>query len=423
MQRATLILLGAIFAQGLGIASAQDEIAAEIQHTNAAPVIDGLGDDAVWQQATPHDLDEFFVAVGEELDGPEDASPTWRALWDEENLYVFVEVVDDELVNDESCNWADDSIELYIDAQNLDVEDFRPDQAVDEPFPTYQFTAIAGNAPDEVCGFDIPEDGTSIFTLGINSYDGDDEVTRYPQGSDVSVSKVLDDGRYTLEVAFPWAALEETPAGIMARGEMGFGVAVNDDDDGGDRDTQLMWATEADDLWRRSASFPSVSLVGSAAEPGDFDADGDLDEDDVNTLLADIAAGANTGALDVTGDGSVDALDLEKWVKELRKTWFGDATLDGVFNTTDLITVFQAGKFEVDEIALWSEGDFTGDLRFNTGDLLKAFQDGGFEAGPVAGVSAVPEPNVTLLLLGGIMSFLVGRRRRNWRRSSSTPLC
>jgi hypothetical protein len=72
--------------------------------------------------------------------------------------------------------------------------------------------SIAGNNIDTYCGsLRIPEDSPSIFTYGINSYNESDDVAQYPQGSDVSVSVIRDENHYTLEVAFPWEALEETP--------------------------------------------------------------------------------------------------------------------------------------------------------------------------------------------------------------------
>ncbi len=145
-------------------------------------------------------------------------------------------------------------------------------------------------------------------------------------------------------------------------------------------------------------------------EVGDFDESGVLDLPDVNMLSADIGMGGGDPKFDITGDGAVDAADLDMWVKDLRKTWFGDANLDGEFSTNDLITALQAGTYEVDEVATWDQGDWNADLRFDTNDLIKALQDGGFEQGPVQAVSAVPEPSSLILLLSAI-TFAVVRRR------------
>jgi hypothetical protein len=86
---------------------------------------------------------------------------------------------------------------------------------------------------------------------------------------------------WTFEASFPWEALQETPADILARdGIFGFGVAYNDDDDRDDRDAQYMWATTRNDLWHVSEAFPDVQLVQAPSKPGDFDVDGDVDGND-----------------------------------------------------------------------------------------------------------------------------------------------
>ena len=56
----------------------------------------------------------------------------------------------------------------------------------------------------------------------------------------------------------------------------------------------------------------------------------------------------------------VDETDRGIWVRDLKFTWFGDATLDGEFNSGDLVAVLASGNYEVDVDAVWSTGDFTG---------------------------------------------------------------
>jgi hypothetical protein len=57
----------------------------------------------------------------------------------------------------------------------------------------------------------------------------------------------------------------------------------------------------------------------------------------------------------------------------------GDANRDGLFDSSDLVLVFQAGKYETGESAIWEEGDWNGDLVFDSGDLVVAFQSGRYE--------------------------------------------
>jgi hypothetical protein len=336
---------------------------------------------------------------------------------------VFIDVQDDELVNEDSCDWNDDSVEIYIDAQNTDEPEYNPGAV--PGVPAYQFTALAGASAEAFCGQDlIPEESTSIFSHGINSYDApdrfntEDDTTQYPQGADVGAS-VVNESNYSFEFAFPWAALEETPANIIARGEMGFGIALNDDDNGGGRDTQLMWATDLGDLWHIASSFPSVSLVGSSAEPGDFNGDGSINVADINDLTSAIAAGSSDSKYDVNGDGNINSTDRTSWVVDVVGTWMGDANLDGEFNSSDFVAVFTAGNYEIGTPAGWGEGDWNGDGLFSSADFVAAFTDGGYELGPRAAVSAVPEPGTFGLLILGSLGLLRRTRRRTRNRAGS----
>ena len=90
----------------------------------------------------------------------------------------------------------------------------------------------------------------------------------------------------------------------------------------------------------------------------------------------------------------------------------GDANIDGVFNSTDLIDVLANGEYEdtVVSNSTWSEGDWNNDHEFDSGDLVSALATGGYEQGPRPAVAAVPEPSNCGLMLLGAMAVL--RRRR-----------
>ncbi len=146
--------------------------------------------------------------------------------------------------------------------------------------------------------------------------------------------------------------------------------------------------------------------------PGDYDGNGMLTTADIAMLTRSIVDGSTDSQFDLNADSEVDVDDHRFWVKNLKNTWFGDANLDGEFNSSDLIVVFQAGKYETDVDAGWHEGDWDGDQRFGTGDLIAAFQDGGYEAGARAAVSAVPEPSSAALMALGVIGICRLRKRR-----------
>ncbi|MFC1758543.1 hypothetical protein ACFL2H_07215 [Planctomycetota bacterium] len=60
----------------------------------------------------------------------------------------------------------------------------------------------------------------------------------------------------------------------------------------------------------------------------------------------------------------------------------GDANRDGVFDTADLLHVFQIGEYDDQLVgnSTWEEGDWNGDGEFTSKDLVLAFQLGQFES-------------------------------------------
>ena len=69
------------------------------------------------------------------------------------------------------------------------------------------------------------------------------------------------------------------------------------------------------------------------------------------------------------------------YVETLLGTSAGDANLDGVFDSSDLVTVFRSAKYELnDGTATWIEGDWTCDGNFGSGDLVAAFRAGRYVA-------------------------------------------
>ena len=178
-------------------------------------------------------------------------------------------------------------------------------------------------------------------------------------------------------------------------------------------DNQLYWADAGTNkIQRADANVLKVNDVfsdlkqpqalalwlGSPVLSGDFDNNGVLDLADINLLTTGVAAGTHDPDLDVNGDHLVNDTDIGVWVHYLKKTWIGDANLDGEFNSGDLVDVLTEGKYEIAVDASWEAGDWTGDRRFTSADLVSALADGGYEVGPRAAVAAVPEPGTMTLL-------------------------
>ncbi len=97
---------------------------------------------------------------------------------------------------------------------------------------------------------------------------------------------------------------------------------------------------------------------------------------------------------DLTGDGLVNTIDRDRMVFDLLGTTYGDADLNGAFDSQDFVSTFQAGEYR-DQVAgnsTWEEGDWTGDGEFDEYDILLSMVTGGYEQPilPPAGVNATP---------------------------------
>ena len=91
----------------------------------------------------------------------------------------------------------------------------------------------------------------------------------------------------------------------------------------------------------------------------------------------------------------VSQLRIEAHCLEIRASGaiIGDANLDGIFNSTDIVLVFQQGHYEDDEIgnSRWYDGDWNCDGEFDSSDIIEAFRNGGFtfEARPRSAATAI----------------------------------
>lgn len=163
----------------------------------------------------------------------------------------------------------------------------------------------------------------------------------------------------------------------------------------------------------RILSPDEVVVLSGIATAGDFDHNGVLDVLDIDALSAIVRSGQYAAEYDINSDGSISDEDRRVWVEERKHTYFGDANLDGKFDTSDLVYVFIRGNYErqlIDE-ASWQDGDWNGDGVVNSGDLIAAFAGGGYEAGPRPSANVVPEPSSIMVAAVGLLACMSLCRR------------
>jgi len=219
---------------------AQDVV---IPSPGAMPKLDGRIDE-VWFFSTEQSIDTS--QVGSAPSSPADGSGTWRALWDWENLYVLVEVNDDSLTADSgggTNKWNDDSVEIYVDGDNTKASS--PDEN------DHQYTFWWGN--------EVWEEPSALHN-GAPSIVG------------VEYAVVTTADGYLLEVKLPWMSIMGKAA--TPGQEIGFDVWINDDDDGGDRDSQISWYSTDGNGWQDPSVWAVAVLEASDKAANPTPADG-----------------------------------------------------------------------------------------------------------------------------------------------------
>ena len=150
---------------------------------------------------------------------------------------------------------------------------------------------------------------------------------------------------------------------------------------------------------------------------GDYNRDSQIDVLDLDRLTEQIHKENPNLRFDLNGDGLVTQADRDVWLDEIGQMTLGDADQDGLFTSSDLLTVFVAAKYETDLSATWSEGDWNGDRLFDSHDLVTLYQSRltnclfDDDCGATAPV-AVPEPNSYAVLMATflVLSFVCRRR-------------
>jgi hypothetical protein len=236
MCRKLIYLFSFVFVLSVvGMVSAQDAI---IPSPGTMPVLDGVVDQ-VWFYSEEHAIDTS--QVGAAPSSPADGSGTWRALWNWENLYVLVEVNDDSLIADSGGGgdkWRDDSVEIYVDGDNSKDSSIGSDD--------HQYTVWWGN---------------EVWEAPAAIHHGD------PSLVDVDYALVTTDNGYRIEVKLPWMSIMGEPP--TPGQEIGFDVWINDDDDGGERDSQISWYSTDGNGWQDPSVWAVAVLEASekAANP------------------------------------------------------------------------------------------------------------------------------------------------------------
>ncbi|MEM7113864.1 MAG: sugar-binding protein [Chloroflexota bacterium] len=197
---------------------------AHVPQTSTPLTIDGAIEER-WQTVPVYPLSKLLL--GDALNGPEDVAAQFRLLYDQNYLYLLVQVTDDDLQQDSAEFWQDDNVEIFIDAGGEGD------------------TSYDGN------DFQLVFGANGRYSLGPNSA-FDPSPVHAVQETAVG---------YTVEIAIPHTIGIQPQAGYR----FGLDVHVTDDDDGGVRENKLSWRAQVDEAWRDPSLFGRAQL-GEAEE-------------------------------------------------------------------------------------------------------------------------------------------------------------
>ena len=167
---------------------------------------------------------------------------------------------------------------------------------------------------------------------------------------------------------------------------------------------QMYWHNDAFYYTSEQGTY-KITASDSVARV-DYNHNGIVDVEDLDIQRRAMSSETYLEAFDLEFDGVVDSLDRAVLVEQFAKTTFGDANLDGRFNSSDLVQVFISHEYEdgVPENSTWAEGDWNGDYEFDATDLVFAFLSGGYASD--SALSNVPEPSARLFAFFALFCLL-----------------
>jgi hypothetical protein len=196
-----------------------------IPKAKKAPTIDGELDEEAWKFTSVRRIDKrdqmwIFVAKNQPVNqwlGVDDLSADIRFLWDDQNLYVSLDVTDDiagAITRSDTELWLLDGLQFLIDPMRTNKQKSgKYDYSLAEGtkgLQTWCTLTASGTAPTG----DVPE-----VKIGLK---------RAKNGT----------GNVVYEIAIPWHRL--APFTPEVGGNLGFTLIVNEDDGYG-RDSYMMW--------------------------------------------------------------------------------------------------------------------------------------------------------------------------------------
>lgn len=230
--------------------------AVDAAFTSTAITVNGLLNESGWA---------INNSVAKTILGSPNNTVQYGVRWNNAYLYVGARVMDANLSNDSpTLPWEDDALEVYIDANN--------------------------------------NKGTSYDAFDrqiVKAYNSSSVWVNNNNTSGILHGTAAITGGYSVEIAIPWSNLGITPSANL---QIGFDVGSNDDDNGGNRESQLMWSGNGNN-WTNTSAFGTLRLTG-----------GPTPSLTVSPSTLSFTNGTGTQNISVTSNVSWSVSDNQSWI-------------------------------------------------------------------------------------------------------------
>ncbi|MBN2009821.1 CotH kinase family protein [candidate division KSB1 bacterium] len=199
----------------------------DVPFTLVQPAIDGAMD-GIWLSAPEMTFNTYVEDFGLDLAAMsrwDDLQMSYRTMWDENNIYLYVSVIDQSVQTPSSNEWENDGIEIYFDGDN--------------------------SKNDENTGYD-ENDLHWTYVYGCDEGEpGAEHAEHAWQKTELG---------YDLEIRIP---ADDLSFDLTANHAYGFEVQINDND-GNNRDDIAKWWSSSDNTWLDPSLFGTAKLIGQS---------------------------------------------------------------------------------------------------------------------------------------------------------------
>jgi len=240
MKKIYLFLIALVL---VGSVSAKENL--NVKKAKAAPEIDAIAD-PIWDLVSTQDIAKPFGTEAPTV------TPTFKAMWDADNFYLYVVVEDDDHFpswepEPDGNNWEYDKPEIYFDVNAV------LDDAKGPNVNVGHYQCAPGFAED---GYDVPVTDATNYTY----------------------CYTLDGEGYIYEYSFMWSRFSNADGVVMDAAtvqalpeKMGFDIVINDRDEATGVRTRQVWQHDGStggEAWDNMNGAGTVTLVNEEVGVG-----------------------------------------------------------------------------------------------------------------------------------------------------------